>query len=114
MADTLIAENPKVDVDGVIRVGDGGNVIGYTFAEDKRTSIYTDPQFSGLAKSLSKALPKLPLVNLLDATPDGQKLLIFAGSDSDPGAITCSTAPRRRLPRRCTRGRRSADARLPR
>lgn len=85
MAETIVAENPKVDVDGVIRVGDGGKVIGYTFAEDKRSSIYTDPQFSGLAKSLSKALPKLPLVNFLDATPDGQKLLIFAGSDSDPG-----------------------------
>ena len=85
LAQTLVAENPRVDIDDVIRAGAGGRIIGYTFAEDKRTTIYSDPQFSALAKSLSKALPKLPLVNFLDASPDGQKLLIFAGSDSDPG-----------------------------
>lgn len=85
LAETLVAENPRVDIDDVIRVGEGGRVIGYTFSEDKRTAVYFDPEFKALSKSLSKALPKLPLISFIDATPDGQKLLIVAGSDSDPG-----------------------------
>lgn len=85
LAEKLIAENPRVDIDGVVRVGDGLRVIGYTFADDKRTTIYFDPEFDALSKSLSKALPKLPIVNFVDATSDGRKLLVFAGSDADPG-----------------------------
>jgi dipeptidyl aminopeptidase/acylaminoacyl peptidase len=38
-----------------------------------------------LAASLSKALPHLPIIDFVDSTMDGRKLLIFAGSDSDPG-----------------------------
>jgi dipeptidyl aminopeptidase/acylaminoacyl peptidase len=34
---------------------------------------------------LSKALPNLPIIEFVDSTMDGRKLLIFAGSDTDPG-----------------------------
>jgi dipeptidyl aminopeptidase/acylaminoacyl peptidase len=81
----LVASNPKVDIDGVVRVGNGLKVIGYTYAEDKRQTVYFDPEFGHLADALSHTLPKDPLVNFAGASADGRKLLIFAGSDSDPG-----------------------------
>lgn len=84
-SETLIAENPRVDIDDVVRFGKGQKVIGYTFAEDKRQTVYFDPDFRALADSLSRALPKSPIIEFADASADGKILLIFAGSDSDPG-----------------------------
>ena len=84
-AETLVAENPRVDIDGVVRFGDGQRVIGYTYVEAKRETVYFDPEFKALAASLSKVLPNLPLVQFIDSSRDGRKLLIFAGSDNDPG-----------------------------
>jgi dienelactone hydrolase len=83
--ETLIAANPKVDIDNVVRVGNGLKVIGYTYSDESRHAVYFDPEFEGLAASLSKALPKLPLIDFVDSSADGRKLLIHAGSDTDPG-----------------------------
>ena len=85
MAERLVAEDPRVDIDDVIRFGDGQRVIGYTYADEMRNAVYFDPEFKALAGSLSKALPNLPLIDFVDSTANGRKLLIFAGSDSDPG-----------------------------
>ena len=85
LAETLVAENPRVDIDDVVRFGDGQRVIGYTYAEDVRNAVYFDPEFKKMAASLSRALPNLPLVDFVDASADGQKLLIFAESDRDSG-----------------------------
>lgn len=85
LAEKVIAQNPTVDIDDIVRFGDGQRVIGYTFADDTRHTVYFDPEFQSLAASLSKALPNLPLVNFVDSSADGRKLLIFAGSDTDPG-----------------------------
>jgi len=85
MATELAYSNPKVDVDDVVRVGRGQKVIGVTFAEDVRQVIYFDREYAALAGSLGKAMPNLPLIQFAGASADGSKLLIFAGSDSDPG-----------------------------
>ena len=85
LAERLIAENPRVDIDDVVRVGDGLRVIGYTFADEKRQAVYFDPEFKALSESLSRALPDLPIVTFVDGTADARKLLLFAGSDDDPG-----------------------------
>jgi dipeptidyl aminopeptidase/acylaminoacyl peptidase len=84
-SERLVAQNPRVDIDDVVRFGEGQKVIGYYFAEEKGQTVYIDPEFKSLAGSLSKALPKSPIVEFTDASRDGNKLLIFAGSDSDPG-----------------------------
>jgi dienelactone hydrolase len=81
----MIAQNPNVDIDDVVRAGRAQRVIGYTFAEDTRRAIYFDPEFRKLSASLSKAIPNLPIVDFVDSSTDGNKLLIFAGSDKDPG-----------------------------
>jgi dipeptidyl aminopeptidase/acylaminoacyl peptidase len=84
-SETLIADNSRVDVDDVVRFGDGQRVIGYTYADEQRHAVYFDPEFKALAASLGKAIPNLPLVDFVDSSADGQKLLIRAGSDTDPG-----------------------------
>lgn len=82
---TLVYKNDRVDVDNVVRVGRGGTVIGVTFAEDRRHVIYFDKTYDKLATALGKALPNLPKVDFIGASSDANRLLIFAGSDADPG-----------------------------
>ncbi|HEX8667648.1 MAG TPA: S9 family peptidase [Allosphingosinicella sp.] len=85
LAPELVYANDKVDVDGVVRIGRGRKVIGVSFAEEQRQAVYFDDKYKRLSASLSKALPHLPLVSFRGSSQDGHKLLIFAGSDSDPG-----------------------------
>jgi dipeptidyl aminopeptidase/acylaminoacyl peptidase len=84
LAEKLIASNPHVDIDDVVRFGDGQRVIGYTYSEDKGTVVYFDPEFKALSEALEKALNE-PMVDFVDSSHDGRKLLIHAGSDRDPG-----------------------------
>jgi dipeptidyl aminopeptidase/acylaminoacyl peptidase len=76
---------PDVDVDGPIRLGRSRRVVGATYATDRRVAVYFDPALKGLAGSLAKALPGAPLVHFAGATLDEQKLLVWAGGDTDPG-----------------------------
>jgi dipeptidyl aminopeptidase/acylaminoacyl peptidase len=83
--ETLVYANPKVDVDGLVRIGRNERVVGVTFATEKREALYFDERLAGLARSLSKALPGLPLIRFVDSSVDESKLLLWAGSDTDPG-----------------------------
>jgi dipeptidyl aminopeptidase/acylaminoacyl peptidase len=85
MSETLVADNPRVDIDNVVRIGNGQKVIGYTYADERRHIVYFDPEYKALANSLKKVLPNLPLVDFVNASQDGNKVLLFAGSDSDAG-----------------------------
>ena len=85
MALELAYANDKVDVDNVVRIGKGARVIGVTFAEEKRSVIYFDAEYAQLAAALSKAIPNLPLVRFVGSSEDNNTLLIYAGSDTDPG-----------------------------
>jgi dipeptidyl aminopeptidase/acylaminoacyl peptidase len=82
---TLVLDRPDVDVDDLIRIGRQGRVVGASFVTDKRQSAFFDPELKKLAASLSRALPGLPLVTFVDASAEESKLLLFAGSDMDPG-----------------------------
>ena len=83
--ETVVAANPRVDIDNVVRSGDGQRVIGYTYAEDYRHIVYFDPEYKALSAALSKALPGHPTVSFVKTSADGNKVLFFAGSDQDPG-----------------------------
>lgn len=85
MATELVFSHDKVDVDDVVREGRGERVIGVTFAEDKRHVVYFDKEYEELAKALGDAIPNLPLIDFVGSSADRQKLLVFAGSDADPG-----------------------------
>ena len=81
----LVASNPKVDIDDVIRSANGQRVIGYTFVVDKREAEYFDPEYKALAQALGHAMSNLPLIEFQGANSDGNRILVFAGSDNDPG-----------------------------
>jgi dipeptidyl aminopeptidase/acylaminoacyl peptidase len=83
--ETLLFEHPEVDVDGFARIGRSRRAVGVVYTTDKTRVVYFDPQLQALARSLSKALPNLPLVYFADSSADESKLLLWAGSDTDPG-----------------------------
>jgi acetyl esterase/lipase len=81
----LVYANDRVDVDDVVRIGRSGTVIGVTFAEERRQTVYFDPEIEQITARFARALPELTLVNFPGASRDNGKLLMFAGSDRDPG-----------------------------
>jgi hypothetical protein len=83
----LVASNPNVDIDTVIELGPGQPVVGYRYTDDRTRSIYTDPQVKALGDELAQALPDMPLMNFVGSSRSGDKLLIHAGSDVDPGVF---------------------------
>jgi dienelactone hydrolase len=85
MREELVLARPDVDVDELIRIGRHRRVVGASYATDRRHAVYFDPAIEQVIASLSKALPGHPSVNIEDASSDESKLLIFAGSDNDPG-----------------------------
>lgn len=82
---TPVASDPRVDIDGVGRIGKGRKVIGYTYSDDQRRVVYFDPEYKKLAEALGRAIPKFPIIHLDGSSADGQKLLIFASADTNPG-----------------------------
>jgi len=85
LKEELIFSRPDVDVDGLIHIGRRNRVIGASYATDVRQAAYFDSDLAKLRDSLTKALPKQPIVRIVDSSMDEQKLLIWAGSDTDPG-----------------------------
>ena len=81
----LIFAHPSVDVDGFVRIGRKGRVIGVSYATDRREIRYFDPDMEKLGRALSRALPGAPLIRFVDSTEDEKTLLLWAGGDSDPG-----------------------------
>ncbi|NNM77596.1 S9 family peptidase [Sphingomonas sp. ID1715] len=82
---TTVFTHPEVDVDGPLRLGRKQRIIGVSYATDRRHAEYFDPTLEKLATSLAKALPGSPIISFEGASDDEQRLLIWAGSDNDPG-----------------------------
>ncbi|WP_326525820.1 alpha/beta hydrolase family protein [Sphingomonas sp.] len=80
----LVHAHPQVDVDGLVRVGRHQRVVGVSYATDHRVAEFFDPATKALRDSLSRALTGKSL-SVIDASTDESKLLVFAGSDVDPG-----------------------------
>ena len=92
-----VAAHDRVDVDGLIRIGRSERVVGASFATERRQTIYFDEELRTLAERLSRALPGLPLIRVIDASQDESKLLLLAGSDTDPGRYYIYEKATRRL-----------------
>ena len=84
---TLVAADKNNDIDGVVRIGHGQRVVGYTLAGDQRRTVYFDNDYASLQAALGKAIPGEPLIDFVGASADGQKLLIFASGDTHPGTF---------------------------
>jgi dipeptidyl aminopeptidase/acylaminoacyl peptidase len=83
--EALVYANPNVDVDQLITIGRRNRVVGVTYATDVRHAIYFDTGIEKLARSLSRALPTQPQISIVDSSVDEQVMLVYAGSDNDPG-----------------------------
>ncbi|VAV98396.1 Prolyl oligopeptidase family protein [hydrothermal vent metagenome] len=81
----ILVSNDSVDVDGLIRIGRKSRVVGASYAKEKRTAVYFDDDLDKLASGLAKALGGNKSINFSDSSQDERKLLIWAGSDIDPG-----------------------------
>lgn len=85
MTRKLIAAHDQVDVDGLMRIGRDNRVIGTSYATDKRYSEFFDPELGALRTALGKALPGNPSVSFVDTSADESKIVMWVGSDIDPG-----------------------------
>ncbi|CAN5344765.1 S9 family peptidase [soil metagenome] len=85
MAKEIAFADPKVDVDGVDRVGRQGRVIGARVTHETSEVEYFDPAYQALLARVRKALPRLPMVSILDSSADETKHLIYGASDVDAG-----------------------------
>ncbi|WP_255586921.1 alpha/beta hydrolase family protein [Hephaestia mangrovi] len=86
MKKELVYARPDVDVAGLVKVGRQQRVVGVSYVTDKRHTAFFDPELKALQAALAKALPNDPLVTFVDASADENRLLLFAGSDVDPGS----------------------------
>jgi dipeptidyl aminopeptidase/acylaminoacyl peptidase len=85
LKEETVYAHPSVDVSGYLRIGPSRRVIGVTYETDIRQVHYLDRDIEGMAKALAKALPKLPLIRVIDTSDDESKMIVWAGSDVDPG-----------------------------
>lgn len=81
----MLFSHPEVDVGSLVRFGQDGRIVGVRYATDKTRIAYFDPEIKKLSRQLNKALPGLPIIEVIDASTDENVLLVFAASDSDPG-----------------------------
>jgi dipeptidyl aminopeptidase/acylaminoacyl peptidase len=82
---SLVASRPDVDIDGPIALGRQKKIVGYSFATDRRQAVYFDPALKKLGTSLAKALPDAAMIRFGGMSSDEQKLIVWAGSDTNPG-----------------------------
>ena len=85
LKEELVFARPDVDVGGLNRIGRRNRVVGVTYSDEFSHYHFLDPDFEKLLASLAKALPGLPGLRIVDSSIDENVLLIFAGSDHDPG-----------------------------
>lgn len=82
----LVFAHPDVDLATVKRIGKYKRPVGVTYSTDYEHVEYFDPDLKELAARLRKALPGNSTITFIDETWDGAAFLVFAGSDTDPGA----------------------------
>jgi dipeptidyl aminopeptidase/acylaminoacyl peptidase len=83
---SLVLGRNDTDIDGLLRIGRNQRIVGATYATDRREFEYFDPELKRLSEALARALGGNKFVSIVDSTADEGKLLIYAGSDTDPGA----------------------------
>jgi dipeptidyl aminopeptidase/acylaminoacyl peptidase len=97
LSENLTYSRPDVDVDDLIRIGRRNRVVGVSFATDVRHAVYFDPDIEKLMRSLARALPRQAQLQIVDSSVDEHVLLIFAGSDDDPGVYYLFDRPSKQL-----------------
>jgi acetyl esterase/lipase len=84
---TLIFARQDVDLGALIRIGRRNRVVGVRYVTDRPYSEFLQDDFKQMLAGLHGALTNQPLMQVLDSNVDESKMLIFAGSDNDPGSV---------------------------
>jgi len=84
LSEQLVYARPDVDVTSLIRIGRRDRVIGASYVTEARQAVYFAPDIEALTASVAKAL-HYPNLRIADSSVDESKLLVFAGTDADPG-----------------------------
>lgn len=96
LTEKLVYARPDVDVSGLVRVGRRNRVVGVTYATESGKAHYFDADIDRMMQSLGRALPGQQL-SVVDASVDEHVLLIFSGSDTDPGVYYVFDRPAKKL-----------------
>jgi dipeptidyl aminopeptidase/acylaminoacyl peptidase len=80
----LVYARPDVDLSSLVRIGRHQRVVGVSYSTDRTYVEYFSPDIKQLLSGLQKAIPGAKL-QIVDSSTDESKMLVFAGSDSDPG-----------------------------
>ncbi|NJC08015.1 alpha/beta hydrolase family protein [Polymorphobacter fuscus] len=97
MAGGLVFADPKVDVDGVLRIGKYQRPVAAYYTTDSTQYKYFDATLEKRSRALSAALPGKPPVDILDENWDGTRNLLYAGGDTEPGQYYRYDVPSRKL-----------------
>ena len=84
--ETLVYARPDVDLRTLVRIGRRNRVVGVAYSTDVPRNEYFQDDLKQMMASLHRALPKQPLLSVVSSSVDESTLLVFAGSDADPGA----------------------------
>jgi dipeptidyl aminopeptidase/acylaminoacyl peptidase len=82
----VVLARPDVEIDNVVTLGRQRRIIGATYATDRRYNVYFDAGLAKVAAGLEKALPGRR-IEFVEESADGNRLLVWAGSDTDPGTF---------------------------
>ena len=85
-AETLVFAHPEVDVDAVVRIGQRNRVVGASYVTDIRQFRYFDAATDQALADLARTMPAGKILQVVDASLDEQRLLVWAGDDIDPGS----------------------------
>jgi len=85
LQEKLVFARPDVDLDSLVRIGRRNRVVGVSYTTDLQTTEFFAPDIKELLGALHQALPKEPLISVVDSSVDENKLLIYASSDNDSG-----------------------------
>jgi len=94
--ETLIFARSDVDVDGLIHIGRHQHVVGASYNLDMPLASYFEPNVKSLVEALSKALPENG-IRVVESSADERKMLVFSGSDRDPGVYYIFDRPTKKL-----------------
>ncbi|BAK67658.1 putative S9 family peptidase [Sphingobium sp. SYK-6] len=84
MTREVVFAHPVADVSGIVQVGRNRRIVGARYTLEHGEAVYFDPATAALVDALGKALGG-KAVHMGDMSEDGQKALVWAGSDVDPG-----------------------------
>ncbi|MGX7895371.1 alpha/beta hydrolase family protein [Tsuneonella sp. HG222] len=82
---SLVLGRANSDVDSLMTIGRDQRVVGASYATEKRYVEYFDPALKKLSTDIAKALGGGVSVDIVDASANESKLLLFSGSDTKPG-----------------------------